>query len=257
MKDEDVRIGMRVVPHNKTEGVKLNSCRCWMNAEAKDQPYLFVIKRCGWDIWALNDDKNAMYGNYYYASDFEPYKEPTDTLREENERLKAENETLRVANNFLSDVHERDWEIREVVQHRSDQGSERMTDKLKPCPFCGRFGHEANDQYATGGEYCECEACGIVLKGGAKVWNRRPIEDALRAELAGLKCQMRGAPASEQQPADGVNVLAWNCMAEEWGIGNHDASIMQWLINGVYYHGEKYDWITFWLPLPKPPEVIR
>ena len=67
-----------------------------------------------------------------------------------------------------------------------------MTDKLKPCPFCGRFGHEANDQYATGGEYCECEACGIVLKGGAKVWNRRPIEDSLRAELSALKEQNAG-----------------------------------------------------------------
>lgn len=86
---------------------------------------------------------------------------------------------------------------------------------LKPCPFCGRGGHEANDQYATGGEYCECEACGVVLKGGAKVWNRRPIDDVLRARLT-LAEQVCYALVAMEEHGTAKHRMALDAALDAW-----------------------------------------
>lgn len=51
-----------------------------------------------------------------------------------------------------------------------------MSDKLKPCPFCG------NTIIITRtGEGHTCNRCGSV---GYWDWNTRPIEDELRSQLA-------------------------------------------------------------------------
>ena len=58
--------------------------------------------------------------------------------------------------------------------------------ELKPCPFCG--GTEIRGpEYAAPDHWIECERCEIIItsrerKSAIKLWNRRPIEDALRAE---------------------------------------------------------------------------
>ena len=64
-----------------------------------------------------------------------------------------------------------------------------MTDKLKPCPFCGQNSAEMrNDKnYFT----VWCRSCGamrnelgyISKEAVTTRWNKRPIEDALRARL--------------------------------------------------------------------------
>lgn len=60
-----------------------------------------------------------------------------------------------------------------------------MTNELKPCPFCGSSplvlpGHT--------GDLARCSNVGCAARGivPIEVWNTRPIEDELRAEIAHL-----------------------------------------------------------------------
>ena len=81
MKVEDVRIGMKVVPHSKSVWFSLDESGHWIHATYIDQPYLYV---CGvkHDVDAygkcfiLGVDLNKNSGDYFLASDFEPYVEP-------------------------------------------------------------------------------------------------------------------------------------------------------------------------------------
>ena len=87
MKNEDVKAGMKVVPHSKTvEGWgSLNECVPWKQAAERKQPYLFVHGfenhvNTGTGLtqaWALGVeiDRNGS-GYFFNASDFEPYQEP-------------------------------------------------------------------------------------------------------------------------------------------------------------------------------------
>jgi hypothetical protein len=80
--------------------------------------------------------------------------------------------------------------------HRRDcTGGGEMSDELKPCPFCENipFVDTLDD---VGGEYSgiTCEKCQRVYmtsndakKPPIKLWNTRPIEDALTAEVARLR----------------------------------------------------------------------
>ncbi len=74
MKDEDVKIGMKVVPHDKTAGVMWTGSisPSWERAKAKGQPYLFVKEFLD-NAWVLSDDKDG--GGFFNASDFEPYED--------------------------------------------------------------------------------------------------------------------------------------------------------------------------------------
>jgi len=47
MKDNDVKIGMKVVPHSKTvlNSCNLDDCQLWKNARRNKQPYLFVVNK--------------------------------------------------------------------------------------------------------------------------------------------------------------------------------------------------------------------
>ena len=65
--------------------------------------------------------------------------------------------------------------------------------ELKPCPFCGARGMFEPSGMAS--VYCyECEsgATGFLssVEEAAAVWNHRPIEDALRAELAAERARL-------------------------------------------------------------------
>lgn len=65
-----------------------------------------------------------------------------------------------------------------------------MTEKLKPCPFCGSEAEFNSDEF---GEGVYCKSCGATLRNGvygeygrklaSAEWNARPIEDALQKEL--------------------------------------------------------------------------
>ena len=78
MNVKDVVIGMKVVPHDKTTGVSLENSSVWKRAQ-EDQKFLYVAKKRlenGRYIFILNElDENFADGDFYCASDFEPYEE--------------------------------------------------------------------------------------------------------------------------------------------------------------------------------------
>jgi hypothetical protein len=60
--------------------------------------------------------------------------------------------------------------------------------ELKPCPFCGKEQSEKNFFSCDGyPQACGCWETTHTGEEACEVWNTRPIEDALRAEIARLK----------------------------------------------------------------------
>lgn len=73
MKIEDVKIGMKVVPHSKSIGCSLSSSREIRLAKNKNQPYLYVIDIDSDSDIVLNCNTRAVGGDYFRTSDFEVY----------------------------------------------------------------------------------------------------------------------------------------------------------------------------------------
>ena len=73
MRIEDVRLGMKVVPHSKSIGIDYVGCEALQIAKERKQPYLYVAK-INDDSVVLSEDFNGI-GNLYVAEDFEPYIE--------------------------------------------------------------------------------------------------------------------------------------------------------------------------------------
>lgn len=63
---------------------------------------------------------------------------------------------------------------------------------LKPCPFCGS---SATYRVNQGREYATCsnQNCWMCIDVPTKFWNRRPIEDSLRARIAELEAMQKKA----------------------------------------------------------------
>jgi hypothetical protein len=79
MQNNNIQIGMKVVPHAKTAYFNgLDSSIAWRNALEMEQKFLYVLdqdKTVGY--WLLNDIANPVIldGDYFNACDFEPYVE--------------------------------------------------------------------------------------------------------------------------------------------------------------------------------------
>ena len=73
-----------------------------------------------------------------------------------------------------------------------------MSDELKPCPFCGAAPQVKENHYLDGYDnvIISCPGClfagrtGHTFEQAAEKWNSRPVEDALRAEIATLKAAL-------------------------------------------------------------------
>ena len=68
---------------------------------------------------------------------------------------------------------------------------------LKPCPFCG-----ADAAWETENDHIECGRCSAGAGPASPApsyasWNYRPIEDALRAEIAEAEARGRAAERAE------------------------------------------------------------
>lgn len=94
----------------------------------------------------------------------------------------------------------------------------QMSD-LKPCPFCGTSNEKHNnivklydDEYYA---YEYCNACGARVYAN---WNTRPIEDALRKEIAQLQADNRSLVEQMNQMAlkqNQTEVIEWHKRSEE------------------------------------------
>ena len=73
------------------------------------------------------------------------------------------------------------------------------------------------------------------------------------AEVAALKEAARRIPVSERLPEQGVRVRVWiggmETIAKYWKASH------EWeTIDGNYYHGVTFGYITHWQPMPEYPE---
>ncbi len=69
-----------------------------------------------------------------------------------------------------------------------------MTDKLKPCPFCGGDAHWGVPCDTLVIIACSSDKCGWELaldseEEALRCWNTRPAEDALRDEIERLRAK--------------------------------------------------------------------
>ncbi len=82
MLHNDVRIGMKVVPHGKTadgRSLGLRSSAVWKRAKKMKQPFLYVSKKTpawaeGYQECVLSETYLDKDGDYFLAIDFKRYK---------------------------------------------------------------------------------------------------------------------------------------------------------------------------------------
>jgi len=64
-------------------------------------------------------------------------------------------------------------------------------EELKPCPFCGGKSYESNTFVSCNQDNGECPVCAYAFD--VNIWNNRPIEDQLRADLLFTKSELEAA----------------------------------------------------------------
>ena len=76
MLKKDVKIGMKVVPFQKTADREFK-ISCWKRAKEAKQPYIYVVGyRMKVEGWALNNDSTRTTGDHFKSEDFNLYIEP-------------------------------------------------------------------------------------------------------------------------------------------------------------------------------------
>lgn len=152
-------------------------------------------------------------------------------------------------------------------------------DELKACPFCGAeldkhgcltrngvvtdyYIHPAPDEVRDD----ECPLCGCVFR--AATWNRRPLEDALQAEIDRLREAQRWIPVGERMPecepgmASKYVDIAYRIpgsrsyMRETVQYWEKYGWVFKWK-NGKAETFDDYYIVEFWkplFPLPQPPQ---
>lgn len=150
-------------------------------------------------------------------------------LAADNARLARElseaNAAIRHADRRMGSHAGDDWQMMPAVR-AAHQEVEGMSDELKPCPFCGADAeYEGPDDLPMIGCQTGCAVNPAVCihtddaenndpaRHVTLAWNTRPIEDALRAEIAALKKVVRAA--------DAVIEAEW-MVSHDWG-GDRDS----------------------------------
>ena len=115
-----------------------------------------------------------------------------------------------------------------------------MMAELKKCPF-----HNCLT--------CGCYDCVDIPD---EQWNTRPIEDALQARIDGLEAQLRWRLVSKGNLPDYIQKVEIHDRIEGTVmLARHTARIPQWSSDdGLYFHGNNYERIDKWRPIPKLPK---
>ena len=102
-----------------------------------------------------------------------------------------------------------------------------MSDELKPCPWCGDTVFVACTELEI-----RCKRCYVVAKNRAPLqtpgteldfWNNRPIEDALRAEIATLQDGLHHKLYSRRKLEE--DNAKFRVLLEEWLIEWQDPEV--------------------------------
>lgn len=84
---------------------------------------------------------------------------------------------------------------------------------------------------------------------------------ALTARIAELEAAQRWIPVTEGLPEFGTSILFYDSILERTNKGtctalNRDKTNLQWLTDdGIYYHGNRCEYITHWKEEPARPEA--
>jgi len=116
MKLKDVKVGMKVVPHSKTEGYcNLDKCELYRRAKERGQPFLYVtgiddMSDVGTVVILSDTNEKLGEGNYYKAEDFEPYVESSfDIIKRKEKEIKEIEASLQKKkaelDDFRKEVH--------------------------------------------------------------------------------------------------------------------------------------------------------
>lgn len=102
MRKEDCKVGMKVVPFQKTEGVQpLKQSGCYKDLNKFGYLYIIRIDDC---FAVLNGDPSNNYGDYFALDDFNPYVEP-DTLVNLSEIQNSEIIEVNDVSGHIDDLH--------------------------------------------------------------------------------------------------------------------------------------------------------
>lgn len=93
-----------------------------------------------------------------------------------------------------------------------------MTDNLKPCPFCNEPMSEDNFYSCDGyPKACGCWEHTKTADDAEKVWNTRPIEDALRAQLAEAQAEVDRLTVQLEEAGKALSGLGYTPSADDSG----------------------------------------
>lgn len=126
-----------------------------------------------------------------------------------------------------------------------------MTEELKPCPFCGRHEFFEPGEHPVDSFHVICTYCGAHGPAWSdyprteRMWNERPIEDALRARLAAAEARADAAENARdwlirvldqvrdtdrmQAEIDALYALESGAPQPESGHWMHVANVAHWL----------------------------
>jgi hypothetical protein len=162
-----------------------------------------------------------------------------------------------------------------------------MSENLKPCPFCGgnavfvdiHGSVDDDEDYPLNYAVCDDVKCmPLPLHFEVKQWNSRPIEDALRAELARVTSENtaqivagrriinaagdftvvetdklpRWIPVGERLPNNNGEYLVRSSYRDETFISTCEYRPIP---SGAGWR--TVSWVTHWMPLPAAPEVTE
>ena len=130
-----------------------------------------------------------------------------------------------------------------------------MSRELKACSNCNSKHQRFYPSNSRDGYYVQC-ACGArshiaeTKEKASRIWNNRPIEDALRARIAELEEAQRWIPVSEALPEDGKLLVSGHhaidktpCVEEAYC---RDGCIFSSLMD-----------ITHWKHMPEPEASLK
>ena len=127
MKEQDVRIGMKVVPHAKTTGKEFQECPAWNTAKYINQPYLYVssvkYKKEGKSMLCISE--NGGTGSFYNHTDFEPYIDTQEIAEALNKAFNKLTETLANVLQPLIDAPSRPEVAKALEAQEKDKGNPR------------------------------------------------------------------------------------------------------------------------------------
>lgn len=131
-----------------------------------------------------------------------------------------------------------------------------MSDEFKACGLCGKEAESAI--FPDGVRRARCPSTDCLAHNyyvGIAKWNTRPLEDALQARIDELEEQLRWRPVSEGYLPDySRKVEIHDRLDGTVMLGRHVGRIPQWVTDdGLYFHGDNYERIDKWRPIPELP----